>query len=245
MNRILLMVMRNLTMVPGAYMKLCKYAKNPEKYPEAEMYAHIRYILNRGISSGNINLKITGKENLPAENGFIMYSNHQGLFDVVAMVEACDMPIATVFKHEIKNLPFIKQVTACTKSFPMDRSDDRQSLKIMQNITAEVQKGRNYPIYPEGTRSRNGNQMLEFHGGSFRAAVKAKCPVVPVAVVDTYKVFDTKTSDPVECQVHILPPIMPEEYEGLKAAELAAVVRERIEETVRKYAEDTQATRDN
>jgi len=235
MNRILLMVMRNLTWVPGAYLKLCKYAKNPDRYPEEEMYAHIRYILNKGIDSGNINLKITGQENFPSENGFIMYSNHQGLFDVVAMVRACKMPIATIFKHEIKNLPFIKHIAACTNSFPMDRSDDRQSLKIIQNVTSEVLKGRNYLIYPEGTRSRNGNEMIEFHGGSFRAAIKAKCPVVPVTVIDTYKVFDTKNSAPVECQVHILPPIMPEEYEGLKASELAQVVRDRIEETINKY----------
>ena len=108
MNRILLMVLRNITRVPGAYMKLCRYAKQPDKYPEEEMYKHIRYILNMGVDSGSINLKIVGKENFPKENGFIMYSNHQGLFDVVAMVAACEMPIATIFKHEIKNLPFIR-----------------------------------------------------------------------------------------------------------------------------------------
>ena len=232
MNRILLMVLRNFPKVPGAYLKLCRYAKHPDRYSEKEMYAHIRYILNMGIESGNINLKITGRENLPNENGFIMYSNHQGLFDVVAMVEACEMPIATIFKHEIKNLPFIKHIAACTNSFPMDRSDDRQSLKVIQNVTSEVMKGRNYLIYPEGTRSRNGNEMVEFHGGSFRAAVKAKCPVVPVAVIDTYKVFDTKNSAQVDCQVHILPPIMPEEYEGLKALDLAETVKQRIRETI-------------
>jgi len=99
-------------------------------------------------------------------------------------------------------------------------------------VTSEVLKGRNYLIYPEGTRSRNGNEMIEFHGGSFRAAIKAKCPVVPIAVIDTYKVFDTKSSAPVDCQLHILSPVMPEEYEGMKAAELAEMVRNRILETI-------------
>lgn len=232
MNRILLMVLRNLNMVPGAYMKLCRYAKNPDNYPEEETYAHIRYILQTGVKSGNINLKISGQENFPEEGGFLMYSNHQGLFDVVAIVAACEKPIATIFKHEIKDLPFIKQVAACTRSFPLDRSDDRQSLKIIQNVTKEVVSGRRYIIYPEGTRSKKGNEMIEFHGGSFRAAIKAKCPVVPVAVIDTYKVFDTKSSAPIDCQIHILPPIMPEEYERLKASELAELVKARIQETV-------------
>ncbi|MBR5229789.1 MAG: 1-acyl-sn-glycerol-3-phosphate acyltransferase [Firmicutes bacterium] len=232
MNRILLMVLRNLFKAPFLYMKLCKYAKKPDSYPEETMYAHIRGMLNLGIESGNIKFHVSGKENFPEKNGFIMYGNHQGLFDALAIVSACEMPIGTIFKHEIKNVPFIKQVAACTRSFPMDRSDDRQSLKVIQNVTAEVLKGRNYIIFPEGTRSRKGNEMMEFHGGSFRAAIKAKCPVIPVAFIDTYKVFDIKGTAPVECQLHLLPAIMPEEYEGMKATELAEMVKQRIADAI-------------
>ena len=115
----------------------------------------------------------------------------------------------------------------------MDRDDARQSLGVIQDVTKEVMAGRNYVIFPEGTRSREGNKIQEFHGGSFRAAVKAKCPVVPVAVVDTHKVFDTKGSGTVSCQLHYLPPILPEEYAGMKANDLAELVKARIEEVVK------------
>ena len=100
-------------------------------------------------------------------------------------------------------------------------------------VTEEVKKGRNYLICPEGTRSKNGNQMGEFHGGSFRAAMKAKCPIVPMAFIDSHRVLDEKGSKPVTVQLHYLKPIFPEEYAAMKTTEVAELVKSRIEETIR------------
>ncbi len=233
MNRILLMVLKNLFRAPAAWFKLCHYADNTEKYPEAEKYRHIQYILNRAIVGGNVNLIVTGKENIPQENGFMLYSNHQGMFDVLAIAATCDNPIGAVLKKELFNVPFLHQIAVCTKSFAMDREDVRQSLTVIQGVTEEVKNGRNYLIFPEGTRSRNGNEMLEFHGGSFRCATKSKCPVVPIALVDSFKVLDQKGSKPVTIQLHYLEPICYEEYQKMKPAELAALVRSRIEAKIR------------
>ena len=71
--------------------------------------------------------------------------------------------------------------------------------------------------------------MLEFHGGSFRCATKSRCPVLPIALVDSYKVLDQKGSGPVKVQLHYLPVIPYEEYQNLKPVELAELVRSRIE----------------
>ena len=57
-------------------------------------------------------------------------------------------------------------------------------------MAEEVKKGRNFIIFPEGTRSRQGNHTLEFKGGSFKAAMKAKCPIVPCALIDSFIPFD-------------------------------------------------------
>jgi 1-acyl-sn-glycerol-3-phosphate acyltransferase len=114
----------------------------------------------------------------------------------------------------------------------MDREDVRQSLTVIQNVTEEVKKGRNYLIFPEGTRSKNGNVMGEFHGGSFRCALKAKCPILPVAFIDSFKVLDQKGSKPVRVQVHYLPLIPYEEFAGMKPTEVAAMVKQRIQEKI-------------
>ena len=232
MNRILLMVLRNIFRVPGLWVKLCHYAKNTDKYPEAEKWAHIHKIMHIACVSGNINLIVTGKENLPEQDGFMLYGNHQGLFDVVALAGDCERPLAAVLKKELAEVPLLKQILQCTNSFAMDREDVRQSLEVIQNVTKEVQNGRNYLIFPEGTRSRNGNVMGEFHGGSFRCAVKAKCPIVPVALIDSFKVLDQKGSAPVKVQLHYLKPIAYEEFAGMKAAEVAVLVKERIQAAI-------------
>ena len=233
MNRILLMVLRNIGRVPGAWTKLCRYAKHTDEYPEEEKYRHIQYILKLAVAGGNIDLQVTGQEHIPQDGGFMLYANHQGMFDVLAIAATCDRPIGAVLKKELYDIPFLHQIAVCTKSFAMDREDVRQSLTVIQNVTEEVKNGRNYLIFPEGTRSRLGNEMLEFHGGSFRCATKSKCPIVPIALVDSFKVLDQKGSKPVTVQLHYLEPISYEEYQGMKPAELALLVRGRIEDKIR------------
>lgn len=233
MNRIVSMVLHNLFAAPPAWFKLCNYANHVDQYPEEERWAHIQYILNRAITGGNVDLTVTGLENIPAEGGFMMYANHQGMFDVLAIAATCPIPLGAVLKKELYNIPFLHQISLCTKSFAMDREDVRQSLTVIQSVTEEVKNGRSYLIFPEGTRSKKGNEMLEFHGGSFRCATKSKCAVVPVALVDSFRVLDEKGSKPVSMQLHYLPPIPYEEYQNLKPAELAALVKERIGDKIR------------
>ena len=95
MNRLALMVLKNIPAVPGLYAKLCSYANKVGTYPEQESWDHIAKIMNRAIKAGNVDLVVTGLENIPApsEGGFMMYGNHQGLFDVVAISATCPTPL--------------------------------------------------------------------------------------------------------------------------------------------------------
>jgi 1-acyl-sn-glycerol-3-phosphate acyltransferase len=233
MQRILLMVFQNFWRVPAAWFKLCHYAKHTNKYEEMTKWQHIQYILKLAVTSGNIDFECHGLENIPKENGFLLYGNHQGLFDIVAIGATCPNPLAAVLKKELKGVPFVEQIRLCTNSFLMDREDLRQSMTVINNVIKEVKAGRNYLIFPEGTRSRKGNEMLAFHNGSFKCALKAKCPVIPVAFVNSFKVLDEKGCKPVNVQIHYLKPISPEEYEGMGTIELASMVRSRIEEVVK------------
>lgn len=233
MSRLILMILRNLFSIPILFARLCHYAKYTDRYPEQEKWAHIQHILKLAIRSGNLDFVCTGAENLQSmDSGFMMYANHQGLFDIVAIGATCPVPMGAVLKKELSNVFFIKQIIACTKSFAMDREDVRQSLTVIQNVTEEVKNGRNYLIFPEGTRSKNGNTMGEFHGGSFRCALKAKCPIVPVAFIDSFRVLDQKGCRRLTVQIHYLKPIPYEEYAGMKTPELAALVKSRIQECI-------------
>ena len=230
MNRIALMVMRNFWRIPSYYGKLCHYAKHADEYSYQEKWNHISRIMQYAIDAGNVDLVCTGVENIPAEGtGFMMYGNHQGMFDIVALAATCPTPLGAVMKKELVGKPLLQQILDCTHSYPMDREDVRQSLTVIQNVIEEVKKGRGFIIFPEGTRSKTGNTMGEFHGGSFRPVVKTKCPIVPLALINSFAVLDQKGSQPLKVHIHYLKPIMPEEYEGMKATEIAAMVKERIQ----------------
>ena len=92
MNRLVMVVLKNIAIVPAAWIKLCKYAKHTDKYSYEEKYKHIRYILKHVCKSGNIDLKVTGLDNIPKEDGFLMCGNHQGIFDIVAIVDSFERP---------------------------------------------------------------------------------------------------------------------------------------------------------
>ena len=231
-KRIALMVIRNILLVPFMWCKLCYYAAHVDKYPEITRYKLLKYIVKRANKGGNVTIEAYGKENIPKEGGFMFFPNHQGLYDVLAIVDACPRPFSVVAKKEVANVPLLKQTFKCMKAYMIDREDIRQSMQVIMDVTEEVKKGRNYLIFAEGTRSKNGNHPQEFKGGSFKAAMKARCPIVPVALVNCFVPFDSKTTEQVDVQVHFLKPLLYDEYKDMKTTEIAAIVKERIQCTI-------------
>lgn len=232
MKRILMMVFRNILLVPYMWIKLCYHASHVDKYTEEEHYKMLRYITYRANKGGNVIIDVHGQENIPKENGFMFFPNHQGMYDVLAIIDACPKPFSVVAKKEVANVPFLKQVFACMKAYMLDREDVRQAMEVIVNVTKEVKKGRNYLIFAEGTRSKKGNQIQDFRGGSFKSATKARCPIVPVALIDSFKPFDTNSITPVTVQVHFLEPLLYEEYKDMKTNEIAETVKERIQNKI-------------
>ena len=232
MKRILLMVFRNILLVPVFWIKLCYHASHVDKYTEEEHFKLLKFIDHRANKGGNVTIDAYGLDNIPKEGGCILYPNHQGMYDTLAIMEVCPRPFSVVAKKELANIQFLKQVFACVKAYAIDREDVRQGLKVIMNVANDVKNGKMFIIFPEGTRSKNGNQVGEFKGGSFKAATKAKCPIVPVALIDSFKPFDTNSIKPVTVQVHFMEPLFYEDYKDMKTTEIAEVVQERIQKTI-------------
>lgn len=90
MKRILLMVFRNIILVPYMWCRLCYHASHTEKYTEEEQYSLLKFIVLRANKGGNVRIEPYGTENIPKESGFMFFPNHQGLYDVLAVLEACN-----------------------------------------------------------------------------------------------------------------------------------------------------------
>ncbi len=235
MNRIVWMVFRNLFRAPFWLFRISRMGRENTAFTEQECYGYIRRIVEKVNATGRVTVQVYGRENVPAQDGFVMFPNHQGLFDVLALIEASEHPFGVVIKKEAAGIILVKQVVQALRGIAIDRDDIRSSMEVIRQVTKEVKEGRNYVIFPEGTRSRNGNQILPFKGGTFKSAVNARCPIVPVALIDSYRPFDERGISRQIVQVHFLPPMLPEQYIGKKTMEIADMVHDQIQEKINQY----------
>jgi 1-acyl-sn-glycerol-3-phosphate acyltransferase len=234
MRRIILMAVRSIFQLPSWLYKIRKLS-NTEKYDEATRYALLHRLTPIANRRGRVKIECHGLENLPEESGYVLYPNHQGLFDVLAILETHEQPVSTVSKKEVENLFFIKYVFKMLGTKFIVREDVRQSMKVLMEVTKELKEGRNYIIFAEGTRSRNKNNILEFKGGSFKCAANARCPIIPVAIIDSYKAFDTNSLAKLTVQIHYLKPLYYEDYKDMKTVEIADTVSQMIQKTIKEY----------
>lgn len=233
--RIVMMVLRNLIFVPGLFIKIL-WLSNHYKGDYLPGFMQCKKISAHAIKGGNITAEIHNVENLPKEDGFILYPNHQGLFDTLMFFYSCPRPLAFVIKKEARNIVLLKQACGSTGSLAMDREDLRQSMQVINQVAKEVaEEKRNYVIFAEGTRSKLGNKLLDFKGGSFKAAQKAKCPIVPCALINSFVPFDEKSLRQVTVKLIYLEPMYYEEYKDMKTGDIAAEVKRRIEEAIAQY----------
>lgn len=232
MNRILYMVIRNFYKVPVWFYGIWKMGLPGDTLTDEQRYDYIRNVVKSVNKTGRVEVEVHGVENLPDKNGFILFPNHQGLFDVLALMDACPKPLSVVVKKEAANLILVKQVIKALGGFSIDRQNMKESLKVIFKMTEQVKKGKNYIIFPEGTRSREGNKLLAFKGGTFKSAVNAKCPIVPVALIDCFKPFDENSSRKQKVKVCFLKPLYPEEYLNEKTVRIAEMVHDKIQEEI-------------
>lgn len=233
MLRIILMVVRLFYKVPYYLCRIGWYEKEKHKDRD-KAYTFIQKVTRKANKAGRVTIEVHGLENIPKKNGFVFFPNHQGMFDVLVFLATCPVPFSFVFKKEVSNVILLKQVIAALDAIAIDRKDIKQSMQVINQMTEEVKKGRNFLIFAEGTRSRKGNQLLEFKGGSFKSAQRAKCPIVPCALINSFVPFDENSIRPITVTLVYLPPMYYEEYKDMKTVEIAEEVKHRIEREIEK-----------
>ena len=219
-----------LYMIPiMAYM-----AKHPEKYSEEDCYKYANLAITRMMKSGHISTQAYGLENLPKEGGYIMFPNHQGKYDALGIVHTHTKPCSVVIDDAKSHMILTSQFIDLLKGKRMVRDDLRQSVKVIKELSEEAKAGRKFIIFPEGGYYHNHNEVRDFKPGSFKSAMKAKVPIVPVVLIDSYRVFEEWSLRRVKTQVHYLPAVYYDEYKEMTTVEVAEMVHERIKVYIEK-----------
>ena len=227
------MVFMNLFWAPIWLFTIHRMGRQEDSHTRQERYDYIARMVKRIIRYGRVNLVIKGQENIPDHDGFIIFPNHQGLFDMLALFASCPRPLSVVIKKEAANWILVKDVLAATRSLSMDREDIKSQVKVISEDAKRVKAGENFVIFAQGHRSRKGNEILEFKSGTFKSATKASCTIVPVALINSFRPFDINSLKRETVEVHYLKPIDLEEYFSMNTAQIAQMVQNRIEEEIK------------
>lgn len=209
--------------------------RHPERYTESERYSLAQFVVNNIRRKGNVCVRYSGLDNLPKDNGYILYPNHQGRFDAVAIISCHKNPLTFVMDSIRSRVIVMDEITTLLGGKRLNKSDIRNQVKTILEVADEVASGRNYIIFPEGGYATevHDNEVHPFMAGAFKAAVKSKCPIVPVALIDSYKVYEKHSLKKVYCEVHYLPPITYDEYKDMNTFEISDLVKSRIESKIK------------
>ena len=146
----------------------------------------------------NIKLVVKGKHNLQNRN-YVFASNHASLIDIPLLLIAVNRYTVFIAKSELSKIPIFKSILDRAGFIFVDRKNNDSAVKSMNNLMDDIKKiPRSVAIFPEGTRTRDGD-LLPFKKGAAIFAINTDIPVVPVAISGTYswskkKLFDISQS---------------------------------------------------
>lgn len=206
--------------------------KHANEYSEEARYQIARKCISIMMHNGRIETEAFGTELLPKEGGYVMFSNHQGKYDTLGIMSVHNEPCTIVMDAYRSRLPMVDSFIDLVRGSRLDKTDIKSQIKTILKIAEEVKKGRKYIVFPEGGYDHNKNDLQEFKPGAFKCATKSGAPIVPVAIIDSYKPFGMNSLRKVKTQVHFLNPIFFEEYQGMNTQEIAEMVKERIADVI-------------
>lgn len=233
MLRFIFVIIKNLFRAPYIIPKMRRESEHPERYTEEERYKLVKHVIRLMKVSGKIHTKAFGTENLPTEGGYIMYPNHQGKYDALGIIYTHKSPCSIVMDKAKSNTILVKEFMDLIQGKRLEKDNVRQAITIINEVANDVMSGKRYILFPEGGYEfNNKNKVADFKAGSFKSAIKAKAPIVPVALIDSYKVFNSFHFGKITTQVHYLKPILYQEYQNMKTHEIALLVKNRIQQVI-------------
>lgn len=131
-------------------------------------------------------VRVTGKENLPKEGGFMLCVNHISFLDPVVTVLYVKRHIRFMAKKELFKNKIVAGVLDAVGSFPVDRG--HADLAAIREAIKTLTTGQTLGIFPQGTRSVD-NEHTQLHGGAALIVQRTGSPVVPMYIDGPYKYF--------------------------------------------------------
>lgn len=132
-------------------------------------------------------IEIVGEENIPKSCGAVICPNHISNHDAVLVTIAIKRRLAFLGKEEIFRFKPFGAIIKRLGAIPVNRGTGdigavRKAIEVLKEDKLII-------IFPEGTRNKSDELLLEFKSGASLIAYKAQCPIIPCAIIGKYRPF--------------------------------------------------------
>lgn len=159
--------------------------------------------------------KFEGRENINRRRACVYVVNHQSLCDI-NLLYGLFTPFKWVSKEELFKVPVVGWNLILNECVRLKRGDRKSIIEMMKNCEDWLKRGACLVIFPEGTRTLDG-EIHEFKDGAFRLAVECNVPVQPIVLDGTFDII-TKTGRLMNfkgnMRVRVLPEVSPSQFDG-------------------------------
>lgn len=165
--------------------------------------------VGRPLASRLWNIEVSGYERLPISGPAILCPNHVSFLDSAFLMLQVLRNISFVGKAEYMDSWKTKFLFPAMGMIPIDRAGGDKSQAALDTAERVLRRGELFGIFPEGTRSRDGD-LYKGRTGAARLAMKVDCPIFPVGVVGTREIQPPDAKFPklrLECTIKIGRPI--------------------------------------
>jgi 1-acyl-sn-glycerol-3-phosphate acyltransferase len=153
-------------------------------------------------------VRVEGRDNIDPRQSYVLASNHQSQFDILALYGWLGIDFRWVMKQELRSVPGIGMACDRLDHIFIDRSNHAAAMATLDDAKKKIVDGTSVMFFPEGTRSRDG-KLKRFKKGAFRMAFDLGLPILPLTVTGTRDVLPADTSDlmPGKARLIIHPPV--------------------------------------
>ena len=194
------------------------------------------------LRTNDIRLRLEGMENLKKDQSYILVSNHASILDIPALISAAPFPVRFLAKRSLLWFPIFGWVMYFSGHLLIDRQSAKSALGSLKKASSLLQEGVSIIVFPEGTRSPDG-EVKEFKRGAFLLAQHSKFPVVPVSIIGAYEMLPRQgwCLWPGNIYIRIGEPIRTRDLSRQEARDLMKRVRATIMENLKKGRAEEEA----
>ena len=176
-----------------------------------------------------IKVQTMGLENLDPEKPCVFMCNHQSNFDILVLFSALPAQFRWIAKAELFRIPLFGRAMRGAGYISIERKDRKKAIQSLKEAAGRIRNGVSVMIFPEGTRSPDGN-IGEFKKGGFILAYDAGVPIVPVVINGTWAIMskDSLKITPGKVRLTVLPAVDVANYSKTDKPKLLEDVREKI-----------------